>query len=92
MVVFANTGAKYPGTYEFAAESTKRLEQEFSLSVFWHEFCSIEDAVRGACRRRRSYRLVKPARLKKTLAGVCMDALTRRTADTETDKRKEDRQ
>lgn len=59
-VLFASTSAEHPGTYEFAAECTKRVEQEFSLPVFWHEFCAEEDATRGAYRRRRSYRLVKP--------------------------------
>ena len=60
VVLFANTSAEHPGTYEFAAECTRRLEQEFSLPVFWYEFCTVEDAIRGAYRRRRSYRLVKP--------------------------------
>lgn len=60
-VLFANTSTEHPCTREFAAECTKRLEQEFSLPVFWHEFCAVEDAMRGAYRRRCSYRLVKPA-------------------------------
>ena len=59
-VLFANTSAEHPGTYEFAAECKRRLEQDFALPVFWYEFCTVEDAVRGAYRRRRSYRLVKP--------------------------------
>ena len=60
VVLFANTSAEHPGTYEFTAECKRRLEQEFSLPVFWYEFCTVEDASRGIYRRRRSYRLVKP--------------------------------
>ena len=60
VLLFASTSAEHPGTYEFAAECTKRVEQEFSLPVFRHEFCAEEDATRGAYRRRRSYRLIKP--------------------------------
>lgn len=60
VVLFANTSAEHPGTYEFAAECTLRLEREFGLPCFWFEFCTVEDAWRGEYHRKASYRLVKP--------------------------------
>ncbi len=62
-VLFANTSAEHPGTYEFAAACKERLESEFGLPVFWFEFCTIEDAWRGEYWRKLSYRLVKPVPL-----------------------------
>ena len=58
VVLFANTSAEHPGTWDFAAECCDRLEQEFALPCFWYEFCTVEDAWRGVYRRRQSYRLV----------------------------------
>ena len=63
VVLFANTSAEHPGTYEFAAECTARLEREFGLPCFWFEFCTVEDAWRGDYHRKASYRLVKPVPL-----------------------------
>ena len=59
-VLFANTSAEHPGTYEFAAECKERLEAEFGLPCFWYEFCTVEDAWRGDYWRKGTYRLVKP--------------------------------
>lgn len=61
VILFANTSAEHPATYEFAAECKRRLEREFGLPVFWYEFCTVENASRGEYARRLSYRLVKPA-------------------------------
>ena len=59
VVLFANTSAEHPGTYEFAAECCDRLEAEHALPCFWYEFCTVEDVnSRGLYRRRQSYRLV----------------------------------
>ncbi len=58
IVLFANTSAEHPGTYEFAAECKRRLEREHGLPFFWYEFCTVEDASKGAYVRRQSYRLV----------------------------------
>ncbi len=63
VVLFANTSAEHPGTYEFATECTSRLEREFGLPCFWFEFCTVEDAWRGDYHRKASYRLVKPVPL-----------------------------
>ena len=60
LVLFANTSAEHPGTYEFAARCKERLEAEFGLPCLWLEFCTIEDAWRGEYRRKASYRLVNP--------------------------------
>lgn len=59
-VLFANTSAEHPGTYEFSALCKERIESEFGIPFFWFEFCTVEDAWRSEYRRRASYRLVKP--------------------------------
>ncbi len=61
VVLFANTSAEHPGTYDFAAAVSQLLEAEFSLPTLWFEFCTVEDARRGEYRRCPSYRLVRPA-------------------------------
>ena len=60
LVLFANTSAEHPGTYEFAARCKERLEADFGIPCLWLEFCTVEDAWRGEYRRKASYRLVKP--------------------------------
>ena len=60
LILFANTSAEHPGTYEFAARCKQRLEDDFGLPCLWVEFCTVEDAWRGEYRRKASYRLVKP--------------------------------
>lgn len=60
LLLFANTSAEHPGTYEFAAECKQRIEREYGLPFLWFEFCTVEDAWRGEYWRRESYRLVKP--------------------------------
>ncbi|MXV88274.1 MAG: phosphoadenosine phosphosulfate reductase family protein [Acidimicrobiales bacterium] len=60
IVLFANTSAEHPGTYEFAAECKRRIETDFGLPFFWLEFTTVEDAWRGEYWRKLSYRLVKP--------------------------------
>ncbi len=58
VVLFANTSAEHPGTYDFAAAVSRLLETEYSLPTLWFEFCTVEDARRGEYRRCPSYRLV----------------------------------
>ena len=60
LVLFANTSAEHPGTYEFAARCKERLEADFGVPCLWIEFCTVEDAWRGEYRRKAFYRLVKP--------------------------------
>ena len=61
VILFANTSAEHPGTYEFARACKTRLEGEFGVPFFWYEFCTVEDAWRGQYSRRASYRLVRAA-------------------------------
>ncbi len=58
VVLFANTSAEHPGTYAFAAECKRRIERDHGIPFLWYEFCTVEDAFRGAYRRKLSYRLV----------------------------------
>lgn len=60
VVLFANTSAEHPGTYDFAAECKRRLESDYGLPVLWYEFCTVEDAAAGTYRRKLTYRLVQP--------------------------------
>ena len=69
LVLFANTSAEHPGTYEFAAACKERLETEFGLPCLWLEFCTVEDAWRGEYRRKASYRLVKPVPIEQDADG-----------------------
>ena len=59
VVLFANTSAEHPATYDFARECKRRIEADFGIPFFWFEFCTVEDASRGAYARRPSYRLVR---------------------------------
>ena len=59
VVLFANTSAEHPGTYAFTNECKERLEREYGLPFLWYEFCTVEDASRGAYMRQPSYRLVR---------------------------------
>ncbi|MDE0395658.1 MAG: hypothetical protein OYK82_12865 [Gammaproteobacteria bacterium] len=58
VVLFANTSAEHPRTYEFADRCCEEIEHHYGLPCFWYEFCTVEDAYRGVYRRRLSYRLV----------------------------------
>ena len=58
VILFANTSAEHPATYDFARECKERLEGDFGLPFLWFEFCTVEDARRGVYVRRPSYRLV----------------------------------
>lgn len=58
VILFANTSAEHPATYDFARKCKERLEGDFGLPFLWFEFCTVEDAMRGAYVRRPSYRLV----------------------------------
>ena len=58
VILFANTSAEHPRTYEFAARCCEEIERDHGLPCFWYEFCTVEDAYRGVYRRQLSYRLV----------------------------------
>ncbi|MCY3851479.1 MAG: phosphoadenosine phosphosulfate reductase family protein [Acidimicrobiaceae bacterium] len=69
LVLFANTSAEHPGTYEFAAECKRRIESDFGLPFFWFEFTTVEDAWRGEYWRKLSYRLVQPVPIEQDADG-----------------------
>ena len=60
-MIFANTSAEHPTTFQFAADCCERIESEFAIPCFWFEFCTVEDAWRGMYRRKLAYRLVTRA-------------------------------
>lgn len=59
VVVFNNTSAEHPATYEFASTCKRITEQRYNIPFFWTEFQTYEDARRGKWTRLASYRLVK---------------------------------
>ena len=59
VVVFNNTSAEHPATYEFASMCKRITEQRYNIPFFWTEFQTYEDARRGKWTRIASYRLVK---------------------------------
>lgn len=60
LVLFANTTAEHPGTYDFAARCKHILERDHNIPCLWIEFCTVEDSWQGEYRRRGAVRLVKP--------------------------------
>ncbi len=58
-ILFANTSAEHPGTYEFTRKCKRLLERDFGIPFLWFEFCTVEDASRGVYARRPTYRLVR---------------------------------
>lgn len=60
VVVFNNTSAEHPATYEFAAKCKALCEEEYGIPFFWTEFQTYEDASRGRWARHPAYRLVLP--------------------------------
>ena len=57
VIVFNNTGAEHPKTYEFAASCKLLAETRFSIPFFWVEYQTYEDARNGEWTRLPSYRL-----------------------------------
>lgn len=59
VVVFNNTSAEHPATYEFASMCKRIAEERYNVPFFWIEFKTYEDARRGRWSRIPNYRLVK---------------------------------
>lgn len=57
VVLFNNTSAEHPKTYEFVRECTERAESA-GIPFFWVEYQTYEDARNGEWTRLPSYRLV----------------------------------
>ena len=57
-VVFNNTSAEHPATYEFVRRCARCAEGEYGVPFFWIEYATYEDAHSGVWTRRGGYRLV----------------------------------
>ena len=58
VVVFNNTSAEHPDTYDFAQRCKKEVEEKYNIPFFWIEFQTYEDSRKGEWRRIPTYRLV----------------------------------
>ena len=58
VVVFNNTSAEHPATYEFVRACSRYAEVKHGVPFFWVEFATYEDAYSGEWTRRGGYRLV----------------------------------
>lgn len=59
VVLFANTTAEHPGTYEFARSVCDEIESRFGVPCLWYEGCAVEAATRSGYTRLRTFRLVR---------------------------------
>ncbi|MGI9250550.1 MAG: hypothetical protein ACR2PR_05075 [Pseudohongiellaceae bacterium] len=60
VVIFNNTSAEHPKTYEFTKKCKEIVEKQYGIPFYWAEFQTYEDAKGGRWGRVPSYRLVKP--------------------------------
>ena len=60
VVVFNDTSAEHPETYEFTAMCKRVVEDRYGIPFFWIQFQTYEDARGGEWTRLPTYRLVKP--------------------------------
>ena len=60
VVIFNNTSAEHPRTYEFTAKCKEIVEEKFGIPFLFIQFQTYEDARGGEWVRLPSYRLVKP--------------------------------
>ena len=60
VVIFNNTSAEHPATYEFVRELKALSEEKYGVPFLWTEFQTYEDVIRGRWARMPSYRLVRP--------------------------------
>ena len=58
VVVFNNTSAEHPATYEFAKQCKRIVERRYNIPFFWVEHQTYEDARRGEYVRLSSFKLV----------------------------------
>ena len=59
VIVFNNTSAEHPKTYEFIRKCKDLVESRYKIPFFWVEFQTYEDARGGEWSRLPAYRLVK---------------------------------
>ena len=58
VVIFNNTSAEHPKTYDFARRCKQLVEKKYDIPFFWLEYQTYEDARNGEYTRLPSYRLV----------------------------------
>lgn len=58
VVLFNNTSAEHPKTYEFVQRCKQVVEMKYGIPFFWLEYQTYEDARNGKYTRLSSYRLV----------------------------------
>lgn len=58
VVIFNNTSAEHPKTYEFARRCKDMVETKYGIPFFWLEYQTYEDARGGEWTRLSSFRLV----------------------------------
>lgn len=58
VVVFNNTSAEHPATYDFVRACSHYAESQYGMPFFWIEYATYEDAHNGEWTRRGGYRLV----------------------------------
>lgn len=58
VIVFNNTSAEHPATYEFTRQMKTLAEQKYNIPFFWIEYQTYEDAGKHGWQRMPSYRLV----------------------------------
>ena len=58
VIVFNNTSAEHPATYDFVRACSRCAEVDHGIPFFWIEYATYEDASNGEWTRRSGYRLV----------------------------------
>lgn len=58
VIVFNNTSAEHPATYDFTRKMKELAEHEYNIPFFWTEYQTYEDAGKHGWARHPTYRLV----------------------------------
>ena len=58
VILFNNTSAEHPSTYEFTRKMKALAEEKYNIPFFWIEYTTYEDAGRHGWRRNPNYKLV----------------------------------
>lgn len=58
VILFNNTSAEHPATYEFARKMKALAEGEYNIPFFWVEYQTYEDAGKNGWQRKGSYKIV----------------------------------
>jgi len=58
VILFNNTSAEHPATYEFTRKMKTLAESEYNIPFFWIEYQTYEDAGKNEWQRKGSYKIV----------------------------------